>query len=213
MPISDYFFFRHKYRPDGHTEAWRQEDHHKGGVRCVEFSDNGTELYSAGSDGTLQAVDSETGSCVWAVENAHSDAINAMVSSRACHVVTGDDEGKIKQWDLRSPPRISVVNEWKEQSDYISDLHVALDGRSLLSTSGDTTLAVFDLRSNKKVRLSDPQEDELLCVKVMKAGRKVRNTIKFLVIVHVVPYLQLVFPGGLRVSKWRAFDLELGGVG
>ncbi len=174
MRIYDYFVFRHKYRSDGHTEAWRLEEHHKGGVRCVEFSENGNELYSAGSDGTLRAVDSETGSHVWIVENAHSDAINAMVS-RECHVVTGDDQGRIKQWDIRSPPRISVVNEWKEQSDYISDLHVALDGRSLLSTSGDATLAVFDLRSNKRVRISDPQEDELLCVKVLKAGRKVRN--------------------------------------
>ncbi len=163
---------RHKYGPNGHTESWKLEEHHKRGVRCVEYSESGDELYSAGSDGTLRAVDSETGSCVWAVEDAHPDAINAMIS-RACHVVTGDDQGRIKQWDIRSPPRISVVNEWKEQSDYISDLHVAPDRRYLLSTSGDTTLAVFDLRSKKRVRISDPQEDELLCVKVIKAGRKV----------------------------------------
>ncbi len=171
MPIL-LFYFRYKYGPDGHTESWRLNEHHNGGVRCVKFSENGNVLYSTGSDGTLKAVDSETGSSVWAVEGAHSDAINAMVS-RSCHVITGDDQGSVKQWDTRSPPRISVVNDWKEQSDYISDLHVALDGRFLLSTSGDTTLTVLDLRSKKRVRRSDPQEDELLCVEVLKAGRKV----------------------------------------
>jgi WD repeat-containing protein 55 len=121
-------------------------------------------------------------------------------------LVTGDEAGGVRVWDPRmldnSTSRSSssstafgnqkqrptgCVASWKEHEDYVSALTHADDGHTLLATSADGTLSVYDLRmaaaaarqpqANQNVpgvvRRSDPQEDELLSVCVMKHGKKV----------------------------------------
>ncbi|KAF4672208.1 WD domain repeat-containing protein 55 [Perkinsus chesapeaki] len=60
------------------------------------------------------------------------------------------------------------------QEDFITQLLVENDGKSLLSTCGDATLACYDLRFNKhKLKaMSDSQESELLSMCIVKEGKK-----------------------------------------
>jgi len=65
---------------------------------------------------------------------------------------------------------------YSENSDFISDLALGSDGSSLCATSGDGTLAVFDLRKNGTkglIAMSDFQEDEFLSLAIVKEGKKV----------------------------------------
>ena len=105
--------------------------------------------------------------------------------------VTGDEAGAVRLWDSRvlsqqqgggSGSHKPVV-AWKVHGDYVSGLED--DGNvTLLATSADGTLSVYDLRmapsmegqsqtSNGVIRQSDHQDDELLSIKLMKNGRKV----------------------------------------
>ena len=112
-------------------------------------------------------------------------------------IATGDESGGVRLWDLRicgggnngkqTKQTTSKTNDipsgcvlsWKEQDDYISGLeHSVNDCNTLLSTSADGRLGVFDIRMDSSKqrnnpRLSDDQEDELLSIKVIKNGKKV----------------------------------------
>jgi WD40 repeat protein len=105
---------------------------------------------------------------------------------------TGDDAGGVRIWDPRlcgnwsssstsssnkSKRSPGCVMSWEEHEDYISGFDHSQDGNTLLATSADCRLGVFDLRMpkgpTKNVRLSDDQEDELLSIKIIKHGKKV----------------------------------------
>ena len=120
-------------------------------------------------------------------------------------IVTGDDLGGVRLWDERlcdpAHPKSKqqkqksnnsqtnllqlpqgCVLSWKQSKDYISSFANSEDGNTLLATSADGTLSVFDLRkastsnvlqNQQAVRTSDPQDDELLALTTMKNGKKV----------------------------------------
>jgi WD40 repeat protein len=107
-------------------------------------------------------------------------------------LVKGDDAGGVRVWDERMLGKSSNGNSnlkrphgcvlsWKENDDYISALEHSDDGHTLLATSADGRLSVFDIRMatsgtnthQKPFRLSDDQGDELLSVRIMKNGKKV----------------------------------------
>ncbi|KAK3034186.1 hypothetical protein RJ639_034326 [Escallonia herrerae] len=75
-----------------------------------------------------------------------------------------------KVWDTRQR---SCCNTFEVHEEYVSDITFASDSMKLLATSGDGTLSVCNLRSNKVQTRSEFSEDELLSVVIMKNGRKV----------------------------------------
>ena len=88
-------------------------------------------------------------------------------------LVSGDDEGEIKIWDLRT--NVCVLNYY-EQSETITDFAINSDLTFLLSTSVDGTLGVFDLRKadtskEKLYALSDCLEEDLLSITIVKNGK------------------------------------------
>ena len=165
-------------------------------------------------------------SLLWKVDNGttlnETSSTNPLViikpfektTSSSYLIATGDDTGGVRVWDERiigdgqsgniykNLPR-GCIYEWNENEDYISDIQHSSDGNTIVATSADGRLAVFDLRmatkggtssifkhrknedetttKNKKgggsisttFRLSDDQEDELLSLQIMKQGKKV----------------------------------------
>ncbi|KAL0393587.1 UNVERIFIED_CONTAM: WD repeat-containing protein 55 [Sesamum latifolium] len=97
-------------------------------------------------------------------------AVNRIINLTESTIASGDDEGCIKVWDTRQR---SCCNSFNVHEEYISDMTFALDSMKLVGTSGDGTLSVCNLRSNKVQTRSEFSEDELLSVVIMKNGRKV----------------------------------------
>lgn len=77
----------------------------------------------------------------------------------------------VKLWDTRKP---DAVRAYTHHFDFISDFLWLEDKKQLVCTSGDGTLSVLDIRSNKKEPLaqSEDQEDELLSIVPIKGGTK-----------------------------------------
>merc|ERR1711957_562480 len=104
------------------------------------------------------------------VTSAHSSPINSILNFGSHLMASGDDDGCIKVWDLRSK---QVALEFHESEEFISDMVYHEQSNMLLATSGDGTLGVFDVRNGKMNSVSDYMTEELLSAVVIKNGSKV----------------------------------------
>ncbi|KAJ4822402.1 WD domain repeat-containing protein 55 [Turnera subulata] len=160
----------HRYSADSSSKRLLDLHEHTESCRAVKFTHDGRAILSASSDRSILATDIETGSAIARLENAHENPIFSMISLTESTIATGDDNGCIKVWDTRQR---SCTNTFEAHEDYVSDITFASDSMKLLATSGDGTLSVCNLRSNKVQTRSEFSEEELLSVVIMKNGRKV----------------------------------------
>ncbi|XP_072727981.1 WD repeat-containing protein 55 isoform X2 [Ciconia boyciana] len=101
---------------------------------------------------------------------AHSSALNCVLPIDNHIFATGDDGGVLKVWDLRKG---NAVLEAHQQEEYISAMAVDGNGKILLTTSGDGTLGVFNVKRRRFELLSEPQNGDLTSVVLLKRGKKV----------------------------------------
>ncbi|KAM7435026.1 WD domain repeat-containing protein 55 [Porites harrisoni] len=144
--------------------------HHKKACRALAFSKDGLYLFTASKDKSLQAVDMNTGGVAHAVNKAHKSPVYCMKVMNENLLATGDDDGCVKFWDTRQASNILTVTD---NEDFISDMACDAENRTLLATSGDGTLSVFNVRRQKIEERSDNMESELLSLAIVKGGRKV----------------------------------------
>eukprot|EP01134_Creolimax_fragrantissima_P000567 CFRG0567T1 len=143
---------------------------HKESVRAMQFSMDGMNLFTASADKSMHLLDVVTGKSIRAIPDAHSDAINALCMVEQNYLVSGDDSGVVKVWDLRKQ---GVALETDECEDFISDITYHSPTNTLLTTCGDGTLSVYNMKKPAFVQRSDYMDEELLSLCVMKRGRKV----------------------------------------
>jgi len=145
---------------------------HTSSCRGLVFSQDGSHLTSISSDLSWKTVDG-AGNEIYSYEHAHDHPINkiANVTDLPNCFVTGDDSGCVKLWDPRS--KQAEVLSWHVQEDFISDLHFVPGSHTLLSSAGDSTLCMYDVRKKSMFQKSDEQESEITCIQVIKNGRKV----------------------------------------
>ncbi|KAK4774086.1 hypothetical protein SAY87_029105 [Trapa incisa] len=160
----------YRYSEDASAKRLLEVKAHVESCRAVRFTSDGKAILSGSPDCSILSTDVETGSVIARLEDAHEAAINRLVNLTEITVATGDDNGCIKVWDTRQR---SCCNSFTAHEEYISDMTFASDSMKLLATSGDGTLSVCNLRSNKVQTQSEFSEDELLSVVIMKNGRKV----------------------------------------
>ncbi|KAI4320340.1 hypothetical protein MLD38_033835 [Melastoma candidum] len=160
----------YRYSDNGNAERLLNVRPHEDSSRAARFVDGGKVILTGSPDHSIVATDVETGSIVARVENAHEAAINRLVNLTECTVATGDDDGCVKVWDVRQH---SCCNSFNVHEEYISDITFASDSKKIVVTSGDGTLSVCNIRSNKVQTRSEFSEDELLSVVILKNGRKV----------------------------------------
>ncbi|GFO47550.1 WD repeat-containing protein 55 [Plakobranchus ocellatus] len=136
--------------------------HHKKACRTLRFSEDGRQLYSASKDKSLLSLDVETGKLKKRIKNAHESPIYSMVVTGDRFLATGDDEGVLKVWDMRTK---EATVEMKECEDFISDMIVD-DNKKLIIASrspiycmvvtGDRFLATGDDEGVLKVGAQCP---------------------------------------------------------
>eukprot|EP00299_Pterocystis_sp_00344_P013893 c6851_g1_i1.p1 GENE.c6851_g1_i1~~c6851_g1_i1.p1 ORF type:complete len:364 (-),score=74.01 c6851_g1_i1:22-1113(-) len=143
---------------------------HKKACRALNFSVDAQYLYTCSSDKSVRSVDCNTATVAWSQTRAHADPINALKCLTEQIMSTGDDEGVVKIWDIRTN---TPTKEFSENSDFISDMALSADQRMLIVTSGDGHLSVFDLRKGILEAMSDNIDDELLSIALVKGGQKV----------------------------------------
>ena len=145
--------------------------------RTALFQPDGRHLYTSCGNGSIHQLDVERASSytatessiTWSMDDASPHGIGALhqleeSSPAGPLVVTGDEEGCIRLWDVRlgggnsasgvrsadeSLPR-SCIASFKENEDYISDFEVDNLGHTLLASSADGKLTVLDIRKGVK---------------------------------------------------------------
>ena len=153
---------------------------HKGeSCRAIDLlgssEEGGYSIVPGGSDGrvVVSSFDPKVVS-----KYKFDNPINAVKCIGNNIILAGDDEGVLIGIDVRQEEKIFTVHE---QEDYISSItcgSASSELKSVILTSGDCTLAVYDLRSisstdkkrkDRLVAMSDQQADELNCAIVMNA--------------------------------------------
>lgn len=142
---------------------------HSGSVRGVSLSDDGQMLYSISADRSIKGINT-TGALVVNYENAHKKAINQLFFLSPTEFATGDDDGVVKLWDVRTP---HAVMEYELHEDFISSFAYNPDRSTLLSAAGDASLCAYDLRNQANTARSDEQESEIHCLQIIKDGKKI----------------------------------------
>lgn len=144
---------------------------HEHPCRAVRFSLGGDLILSSSTDKSILAVDVATGKAQARKRNAHDAAISRLAAVSESITASGDEDGILKLWDSRQSDAIATLTP---HTDYISDMAVCDAEHALLSTSGDGTLSLIDVRTRKVKHTSeDDADDELLSVSVVKGGKKV----------------------------------------
>lgn len=193
-----------------HTQLVPGKDkkQHVASCRAVRWSLDGTRLYTGGSAGDICWLDAQA-ACKLSSStkplgrlHSHSDKISPInvlhqlptSAPTGPMLVSGDEQGCVRIWDERlvgnpsnggslkksGTPKGCVLS-WEQHTDYISGFDHSEDGLTLLASSADSTLGIYDLRkattkgqhNEPNYRVSDDMEDELLSITVMKHGKKV----------------------------------------
>ncbi|KAI6145039.1 WD40-repeat-containing domain protein [Pisolithus tinctorius] len=168
---------------DGHIKAFRYDEQgqyqqtfsirpSKRSCRSLATNQDGSRLHGAGKAKSIFAIDTSTGDVFDTRKDAHDSPINRTKHLLPNMFCTGDDDGVIKLWD---PRQLQEIRQYVHHFDFISDFLWLENKRQLISTSGDGTLSVIDVRGRKTEPLaqSEDQEDELLSVVTIRNGSKV----------------------------------------
>lgn len=128
------------------------------------------QVVSVGSDQAIAISDLSTSTVSLRLESAHNSPINAVLPTASGLLLTGDDDGVIKAWDLRtaSEPKFHFVRH-REQ---ISNL-VLVGEFCLFSGSIEGVVTEFDLRLPGFVQQSEGLEEEITDFQVVANGRTI----------------------------------------
>lgn len=117
---------------------------HTESCRDIEFNEDGNVLYSSGKDKTIMLSDVESTKLIRFYEDAHDDPIYCLSVLDKNLFATGDDNGRVKVWDLREKGNNAIFS-FKRNEDYISDIITNENQNCLLCSSGDGSLTSIDL--------------------------------------------------------------------
>ncbi len=159
--------------PEGmHAKPYRV--HKAGSTRSIDFV--GDTFVSGGSDGRVVVSNFDPAKVAgW---NLGATAVSVVKSITESLVLAGDDEGVLHAIDLRQRKKIYSI---AEQTDFITSIEIGSSAsplKAVVVTSGDSTLAVYDLRivsdspkrkAEKLVAMSDEQENEINCALLMNS--------------------------------------------
>lgn len=142
---------------------------HLKACRDIEFNHEGTTLFSTAKDKVILATDVETGKLKMCYEKAHDEPVYRLYCLDNNKIVTGDDSGTIKLWDMRNQDPIFTI---KIGEEYVSDMITNETQKYLVCASGDGILTSIDLKGSKIYTTSEEYEAELTCMGLFRSDTK-----------------------------------------
>lgn len=133
----------YKYSNDENTLLHTIELHNKA-CRAIDFSKDGKILFSTSKDKAIMLSDVETCKLTRYYEDSHEVPVYTISVLNDNLFATGDDNGAVKLWDLRTTNSKAVFS-LKKNEDYISDIKTHEQEKYLLCSSGDGSLTTIDL--------------------------------------------------------------------
>ncbi|KAF2621274.1 WD domain-containing protein [Macroventuria anomochaeta] len=175
----------------GHIDTVWKTRRHKGSCRTLGFSVDGSQLYSAGTDGIVKVADSTTGQVTAKIAvpldpaNGGIDAPTLVHALSPQSLILATDSSALHIYDMRDlgtkkSPKPQATH--RPHDDYISSLTPLPPSEASTSgfskqwvTTGGSTLAVTDLRRGVMVRSEDQEEELLSSIIVSGLSKKGSN--------------------------------------
>lgn len=165
----DVFVYSYSCLEGGNKELW-SSGHHLKSCREAAFSHDGQQLFTVSKDKSIHILNVEEGRLTKRIPRAHNSPIYSLLLIDENLFATGDESGMLKVWDLR---RDAAFMELKQHEEYISDMVIDQNKKMLLTTSGDGTMGVFNIKRRRFDLLSEYQDGDLTSIALMKRGKKV----------------------------------------
>ncbi|CAO3613271.1 unnamed protein product [Cunninghamella blakesleeana] len=161
----------YNYDNNNNTLSWSTQISKKS-CRGVEFIQDGDALIAISRDRSIRSIDTSSGRILYKIPKAHRYPINKIHALDDYKIATGDDEGVIKLWDLRTP--VKMIHQNRTHEDFIADMTYCESKSTLLAAGGDGVLSIFDIRKfDKKVATSNILDDELLSLSTIRNDKQV----------------------------------------
>ncbi|CAO3594469.1 unnamed protein product [Absidia cylindrospora] len=158
------YIYCHQYGTEANTLLWSTQISKKSS-RGVEFNQDGSLLMTISRDKSIRTLDTDTGRLLMKIPKAHKYPINKIHALDLNRIATGDDEGIIKIWDLRTP---TMAQQYISHDDFIADMAFAEGKSTLLAAGGDGVLSIHDTRKLDKKMATCTLDDELLALTTIK---------------------------------------------
>ncbi|XP_023955247.1 WD repeat-containing protein 55 homolog [Bicyclus anynana] len=142
---------------------------HLKSCRDVEFDNDGLTMFTTAKDKVVMATDVETGKLKQCFENAHDDPVYKLLPLDSNKIVSGDDSGTVKLWDLRRQGALFTI---KIGEEYISDMITNETQKYLVCAGGDGMLTSIDLKGSKIFSRSEHYEADLTCMGLFRSETK-----------------------------------------
>ncbi len=144
---------------------------HQGYVCGVQFSRDGTKLFTACDDGAVRVWDPKNGRLLREQIVEYGRLQQFALSPDESHFVTADGESnELKSW--RYVERTETTDSWKAHPGVIWDLAISPDGKHCVTSGSSGRVRVWDLNSGKKVRdLVQPHVLNVLSVDWSQSGK------------------------------------------
>ena len=119
-------------------------------------------MATGGADKRLGFIDAE-GKIAHIIKKSHEDSVSRVHFANDHVLVSGDDEGMVKVWDLRSS---DCIFQCHEQSEAITGILFDEAYSNILTSCLDGSVAIYDLKQgndspHKLYALSDSCDEEL----------------------------------------------------
>ncbi|KAH6770730.1 Transducin/WD40 repeat-like superfamily protein, partial [Perilla frutescens var. hirtella] len=152
--------------------------HHVDAVSALASTRDGSLIYSVSWDRSFKIWRTSDFKCLESVQNAHDDAINAVVLSDDGLVYTGSADKRIKVWRMNGgeESKHSLVSTLEKHRSAVNALALSSDGSILYSGACDRSIIVWEregggghmavagaLRGHTKAILCLGVVGELLC--------------------------------------------------
>ena len=133
------------------TTAWGviRQLNHPGGATAVAFSLDGSQLFSAGYDGTAREWDVASGKAMRTFTGAKGTIWTLAISPKGDELATAGEDTIIRLWDLnhaRAPARLSG------HSRNVWSVRFSPDGKQLASGGFDDSLWLWDVASHQPLK-------------------------------------------------------------
>ncbi|KAK4527115.1 hypothetical protein GAYE_SCF35G5037 [Galdieria yellowstonensis] len=129
-------------------------------------------VFVGSTSGTIFQVDKSSGETVsqWGFENKKDDAA-VVLKSWNNMLVVGYDSGRVRLWDTRQARKPAY--SYRGHEDSVTDITVreprdTLDLTTVLSSGGEGTVSVFELRKSSSPIVTESVQDEITCLSWIK---------------------------------------------
>lgn len=112
---------------------------------CIAFAPDGKSIISGWDDGKIRAFRPQTGTLVYAINDAHRDGVTALaVTGDSQRIISGGAGGQVRVWQIGRDTQ-KMIASLKEHKGRVNCVRLNRDGTECISASADGSCIVWSL--------------------------------------------------------------------